>query len=331
MKIISKFKFLALTVVTALYVTSCSNETTQDEVSTTPENVNSDLIDLASKEDDLKLFTQALRLTNFNFDQKNGEVAERGGKRGFTVLSPTDEAFKAFLNENGYASVSDVPLPILYQITFRNVLIGKFRAKDFKTGYFNTLWGAGVNGSLSMYVDKSANGVKFNGVANVVKANLENNSVSILHKVDKVIPAGTIVIHALANPNFKSLVGALTSPGQPDFVKILSGDGPFTVFAPTNAAFASLDAELAPGGIASVSAENLTKVLQYHVLSGNVLAKSLKNNLEVTTLLTQKFTVNLPPPTIKDANGRVSKIIATDVRCSNGVIHVLDKVLLPTL
>jgi uncharacterized surface protein with fasciclin (FAS1) repeats len=70
----------------------------------------------------------------------------------------------------------------------------------------------------------------------------------------------------LANPNFTSLVGALTGAGQPDFVTILSGTGPFTVF-PTNAAFTALNTELAPGGIASVSAANLTKVLQYHVVS----------------------------------------------------------------
>jgi uncharacterized surface protein with fasciclin (FAS1) repeats len=101
----------------------------------------------------------------------------------------------------------------------------------------------------------------------------------------------TIVTHALANPNFTSLVGALTGAGQPDFVTILSGTGPFTVFAPTNAAFTALNTELAPGGIASVSAANLTKVLQYHVVSGNILAATLTEGQIVTTLNTQTFTV----------------------------------------
>ena len=93
----------------------------------------------------------------------------------------------------------------------------------------------------------------------------------------------------------------------------------------------ALNTELAPGGIAGVSASNLTKVLQYHVVSGNILASSLSNNLQVTTLLSQNFTVNLNPPRIKNANNRISNIIKTDVQCTNGVVHVLDKVLLPTL
>jgi uncharacterized surface protein with fasciclin (FAS1) repeats len=148
-----------------------------------------------------------------------------------------------------------------------------------------------------------------------------------------VINLPTIVTHATANSNFTSLVGALTKPGQPDFVSILSGTGPFTVFAPTNDAFTAFNTELAPGGIAGVSAANLTKVLQYHVVSGNILAASLTEGQIVNTLQTpQKFTVQLAGGAkIKDVNNRISTIVATDVQCSNGVIHVLNKVLLPTL
>ena len=89
-----------------------------------------------------------------------------------------------------------------------------------------------------------------------------------------------------------------------------------------------------PPGIASVSAANLTKVLQYHVVSGNVLAASLTEGQIVTPILTpaQTFTIQLAGGAkIKDANDRISTIVATDVQCSNGVIHVLDKVLLPRL
>ena len=109
--------------------------------------------------------------------------------------------------------------------------------------------------------------------------------------------------------------------------------GPFTVFAPTNLAFSDLDAELAPGGIASVSNENLTKVLQYHVVGeANVLSSQLTNNMNVNTIVDQEFTINLMnnTATITDSADRESEIIATDVQCSNGVIHVINKVLLPS-
>jgi uncharacterized surface protein with fasciclin (FAS1) repeats len=90
----------------------------------------------------------------------------------------------------------------------------------------------------------------------------------VIHVVDKVIGLLTIVTHATANPNFTSLV---FREGTTGFVTILSGAGPFTVFAPTNDAFTALNG-VSPGGIiASVSAANLTKVLQYHVVSGNIL------------------------------------------------------------
>lgn len=182
-----------------------------------------------------------------------------------------------------------------------------------------------------MYVDLTS-GVKLNGVSKVTIADVMATN-GVVHVVDAVINLPTIVTHATANANFTSLVGALTKAGQPDFVSILSGTGPFTVFAPTNDAFTAFNTELAPGGIAGVSSANLTKVLQYHVVSGNILAASLTEGQMVSTLQTpQKFTVQLAGGAkIKDVNNRISTIVATDVQCSNGVIHVLNKVLLPTL
>jgi uncharacterized surface protein with fasciclin (FAS1) repeats len=155
----------------------------------------------------------------------------------------------------------------------------------------------------------------------------------VIHIVDKVINLPTVVTHATANPNFTSLVGALTGAGQPDFVSILSGTGPFTVFAPTNAAFTALNTELAPGGIASVSTANLTRTLQYHVVSpANVLSSTLTEGQTVTPILTpsQTFKIQLAGGAkILDASNRLSNIVVTDVQCSNGVIHAIDKVLLP--
>ena len=204
---------------------------------------------------------------------------------------------------------------------------------DLTTGYVKTLAKSATSGTntMSMYVN-TASGVKLNGVATVTTANVMASN-GVIHIVDKVIGLPTIVTHAKANSNFTSLVGALTGAGQPDFVSILSGAGPYTVFAPTNDAFTALNTELAPGGIAGVSTANLTKVLTYHVANGNVLAASLTEGQMVSTLQTpQKFTIQLTGGAkIKDANNRISTIVATDVQCSNGVIHVLNKVLLPTL
>jgi uncharacterized surface protein with fasciclin (FAS1) repeats len=315
MKLISKFKFLALTMVIATFITSCTNDKVEEPTS---ETVNEDINQVATNQDDLKLFNESIKLTGFKID---GGEAKSNAKFGFTIFAPTDAAFTAFLAANGYTSLAQVPPSLLIDVLSNHAVKGKYLAKDLKTGYlktFSTAGSASLANTLSLFVNVSS-GVKLNGVSIVV------------HKVDKVIPLPTVVTHATANSSFTSLVGALTAAGQPDFVSVLSGAGPFTVFAPTNDAFTSLNTELAPGGIAGVSSSNLTKVLQYHVVSGNVLASTLKNDQVVTTLLTQNFTIKLPPASIKDANNRISKIVATDVQCINGVIHVLDKVLLPTL
>jgi uncharacterized surface protein with fasciclin (FAS1) repeats len=326
MRLISKFRILALTIVIAMYVTSCSNEKTEEPI--TNEAVNEDLNQVTTTEDDLKLFNESIQLTGFKIEDEAG----KSGNFGFTVFAPTNEAFKTFLTQNNYTSLSQVPLGKLIDVLSNHVVRGRYLSKDLQNGYLKTLSTAGsatLNSTLSLYVDTS-DGVQLNGTAKVTVRDIKLGLL-VVHKVDKVIPLPTIVTHAVANDNFTSLVGALTSAGQPDFVSVLSGTEPYTVFAPTNSAFASLDTELAPGGIASVSSSDLTKVLQYHVVNGNILASSLTDNQIVNTLLTQTFTIKLSPARIVDANNRTSTITATNVQCANGVIHVLDKVLLPVL
>ena len=319
MKNLLKLKVLAIMLVAIVFV-SCDD-------SEDPMPVDNTITGLAVKNPNLKILVQALTRADLAVTLK--------GTGPFTVFAPTDAAFTAFLKTTPYATVNDVPKDVLTQILLNHVVSGSVKSTALTTTYIKTLakGSASATNNLSMYVDVTS-GVKLNGVATVTTADVMASN-GVIHVVDAVINLPTIVTHALANKNFSSLVGALTSPGQPDFVGTLNGAGPFTVFAPTNAAFTALNTELAPGGIASVSAANLTKVLQYHVVGGaNVLAATLTEGQMVTPILTpaQKFTIQLTGGAkIKDANNRMSNIIITDVQCSNGVIHAIDKVLLPVL
>lgn len=319
MKTISKFKFLIAFIALTSFTISCDND--DDPVPPADNTITG----LAKANPNLSILVQALTKAELA-----GALTEVGP---YTVFAPTNDAFVAFLKTTPYATLNDVPKSVLTEILLNHVVSGKVKSTDLKTGYVKTLAKSSTSGmnTMSMYVDLTS-GVKLNGVAKVTIADVMASN-GVIHVVDKVIGLPTIVTHATANPNFTSLVGALTGAGQPDFVSILSGTGPFTVFAPTNAAFTALNTELAPGGISGVSAANLTKVLQYHVANGNVLAASLTEGQMVTTLQAQqKFTILLTGGAkIKDVNNRMSNIVATDVQCSNGVIHVLDKVLLPTL
>lgn len=146
----------------------------------------------------------------------------------------------------------------------------------------------------------------------------------------------TVVEIASGNDDFSTLVAAVKAA---DLAETLSGDGPFTVFAPTNAAFAALPAGLVGELVKPENKAVLQKILTYHVVSGSIMAKavvagintSANGTLKTTTVEGGEFEVMLKmgKVKIKDAQGNVASVTATDISGSNGVIHVIDRILLP--
>lgn len=134
-------------------------------------------------------------------------------------------------------------------------------------------------------------------------------------------PAGSVVDIAVSNPDFSILVEAVSKAG---LVNALSADGPFTVFAPTNEAFNALFKQLGIKGIADLTADQLKPILTYHVVSGKVMSTDLSNT-SVATLNGQKVKIDL-------SNGvhiNESKVVKADISGKNGVVHVIDRVLIP--
>jgi len=137
-----------------------------------------------------------------------------------------------------------------------------------------------------------------------------------------VSSVGTIVDIAVSNPDFSILVEAVT---KADLAGALSSDGPFTVFAPTNDAFESLFKQLGVEGIKDLTAEQLTPILTYHVVAGKVMSSDLSNT-SVGTLNTGK---SIKVDITDGVKINDSKVISADISGDNGVIHVIDKVLMP--
>jgi uncharacterized surface protein with fasciclin (FAS1) repeats len=265
----------------------------------------------------------------------------KNGDGPFTVLAPDNNAFTTFLNGT---SLGDVDTAVLSQILLNHVINGTALTStdlvDAGAGYTNTAaTGPGAN-ALSLYFNTNS-GVMFNGISSVAQADVVGTN-GIIHAVDTVIDIPTVVTFALADPNFSTLVSALTdlTPAT-DFAAILSrtegsntdGINPdFTVFAPTNDAFAALD---------SVPAEAvLTQVLLHHVIAeANVTSGDLNNPGDTTagTLQGDNITITLPGTgdniaNVTDGSGATDiGIIAVDVQAGNGVIHVINKVMIPNL
>jgi uncharacterized surface protein with fasciclin (FAS1) repeats len=136
----------------------------------------------------------------------------------------------------------------------------------------------------------------------------------------------TIVDVAAANPDFSTLVSAVKAAG---LAETLSGAGPFTVFAPTNAAFDKLPAGTVASLLKPENKQKLADILTYHVVSGKVMAADVTPG-KVTTVNGSDFTVAVGDGvTITDGQGSTANVVKTDVTASNGVIHVIDAVLLP--
>jgi uncharacterized surface protein with fasciclin (FAS1) repeats len=133
----------------------------------------------------------------------------------------------------------------------------------------------------------------------------------------------TVVDIAVGSPDHTTLVAAVTAAG---LVETLSGTGPFTIFAPTNAAFAALPAGTVEDLLKPENKDKLTSILTYHVVAGNVMSAQLSDGQKVVTLNGQELTVAIKDGVVT-ING--AKVVAADLAGSNGVIHVVDGVILP--
>jgi transforming growth factor-beta-induced protein len=240
------------------------------------------------------------------------------GAGNFTVFAPTNAAFTALFTQLGVSGIADLSAETLTPILLYHVLGTEKKASMITEGYYATL--SPAQGSFSSMNITLTGGVYIDKDAKVTKADVDVKN-GVIHVIDKVLLPPSVVDIALDNGNFSILVQAVV---KANLVETLSAAGPFTIFAPTNAAFEALFTDLGVTGIADLTAEQLTPILLYHVVSGNVRSTDLSDGAVET--LNGPIQISLmPSPTI---NGTTS-IIATDVQGTNGVVHVISKVLLP--
>ena len=252
----------------------------------------------------------------------------------FTVFAPNNTSFQAFLDAAGTGSIEATPADVLKSVLLNHVLGGKFLSTDLSTGYATTAAPTAfdANTNLSLFIEVASGQVTLNGESTVTEADLETTN-GVIHKVSAVIGLPTVVTFALSNPDLSSLVAALTRADlTTDFVGVLSGEGPFTVFAPTNAAFAALLTDTGYASRDEVPVDLLESILKSHVTTaGNVRSTDLSDGQEVPMLeegVTLTVGLGDSDPTLTSASNTVN-IVFTDVQANNGVVHVIDAVILP--
>ena len=255
----------------------------------------------------------------------------------YTVLAPNNWAFEVWLGNNGYTSIDEVPTDILKNVLLNHVISGTVRSSDLAatgSGYTSTNATNTDGDFLSMYFSTN-NGVVFNGVTTVLNPDIAASN-GVVHVVDLLIELPTVVTFATTNPGFETLVTALTRDDlSEDLVSILSTTtepAPFTVFAPTNEAFSSLFSELSIDSLNDIDTATLESTLGTHVVAeANVRFEDLSDGMIITTI-GDDLTISVGTgPLLVDLNGRTANIIAVDIQAYNGVIHVIDNVMLPQL
>lgn len=321
--------FAMLLTVTALVLAACApaatptpapEPTPMPEPTAMPEPAPMDIVDTAIADGRFNTLVAAVTAA--------GLVDTLKGEGPFTVFAPTDDAFAKLPAGTIDELLKPENKQALTDILLYHVVPGKVMAADV-VGLTSAATALGKD--VTIKVDM---GNVYINDAQVIITDIETSN-GVIHVIDSVIlppaeeaaaPAdpGTIVDIAAADERFSTLVAAVTAAGLGE---TLSGEGPFTVFAPTNDAFAALPAGTLDSLLLPENKQQLTDILLYHVVSGEVMAADVVGLSAAPTVLGKDITV-----TVKDGKVYLNdtvQVIITDIEASNGVIHVIDAVLLP--
>lgn len=309
-----KLKSIALMMTAAIVLSACKKDETEDITPMpTPQEMN--IVETAQSLPQFSILVDAV--------VKAGLADALQADGPFTVFAPTNDAFEMLFTQLGVSGVEDLTADQLAPILLYHVVGSKVMAADVMSGYIPTLNTTAPNVNSVLILADVSKGVQLNGGANVTATDVMASN-GVIHVIDKVLLPTDVVDIAINNSTFSILVEAVV---KADLVDALKADGPYTVFAPTNAAFEALFAQLGVNGISDLTAEQLAPILLYHVVSGNVRAADVTSGMVPTLNPDAQIDILVSEMGVK-LNGS-SNVIATDVQGTNGVVHVIDAVILP--
>ena len=272
------------------------------------------------------ILSTALRITKLDEVLKSDDV--------FTLYAPHDIAFMNFLINSGYGSLQEVPESDLKKILLNHLMEGELEYRNFKTGYFKTL--AKKNQSdefLSIYINQVRMRVNINGSSRIIQGNVRGSN-GIIHVVNSVIPIPSLSTFIMADPYLYNLSLAFSIDDfDNNFISLLSNsfdDKPagITLFAPINNAFADFLSKLEVDRLSFIDTPSLLQTLNNHITENSYLLKDLSDNLVISTLRDDLKVKNFDGIKLIDQNNREIDIIYNDIQANNGIIHIIDKVIM---
>ncbi len=273
------------------------------------------IVELAGTTENLSTLAQAVEAA--------GLAETLSGEGPFTVFAPTDEAFAALPEGTLENLLKPENKEQLAAILKYHVVSGAIKSTDLADGQT----AATVQGE-EITVSLADGGVKINE-ASVVTPDVEAGN-GVVHIIDQVLlppsmqePAGQNIVElAMATESLSTLVQAVQAAG---LAETLSGEGPFTVFAPTNEAFAALPEGTLENLLKPENKDQLAAILTYHVVPGAVMSTDLSDGQKAATVQGEEITVDLTEGV--KVNG--ATVVTADVEATNGVVHVIGQVIMP--
>lgn len=307
-----KLSFMASALVaSALLFTACTKEEDKKETPT-PAPTQKTIAGIASADTTFSILVAALN--------KAGLVATLNGTGNFTVFAPTNAAFRDLgIDEKEIAALDAEETEELKSVLLYHVLGSEVKSTQLTNAYVPTLFTVGGNG-VSLKIGIAP--VKLNKDVNVITADVDASN-GVVHVIDAILLPPTVVDIAANDPLFTSLVAAV---GKAELVATLEDTDNLTVFAPVNQAFADINFDLN-----ATTKEQLTPILTAHVLGKQVRSTQIENGKKETTLNTAvELTFNTTSG-VKLSGGKTTdaSVVAADIQAVNGVVHVINKVILP--
>jgi len=321
------FRISALVLATAFVFVACDDDDDDNTQTTGPQQQT--IAEIASGNADFSILVDILQRTDL--------VETLNSPGNYTVFAPDNEAFEDALQALGYASVDELEAGLttdgLRNVVLYHVVGAEVKAADVMTGFQDMLGTHSSGENLDAYIQSAGGSVIVNNTATVSMADIDASN-GVIHKVDAVLLPLDVVGLASLSPDHTSLVSTLANTdsdgdGTPgELVTVLQdASATYTVFAPINQAFSDIQST-----VDQLTDDQVGKVLTYHVVSGsNVTAAEVsagpvptENGEDITLGTTNGVTVS-------DVSNNTYNVIVTDIQGTNGVIHVIDGVLIPTL